>query len=295
MLNNTEAQPVRPARVVLIGAGGFIGGALLRRLSAEGVPVLALGRPGLDLLAPGSARLLVDAIHPEDTVVFASARAPVRDRAMLQQNLVMLDAVCSALEQRPPRHLVYLSSDAVYADSAEPMGEASCAEPASLHGAMHLTREIALRAAFPGSMAIVRPTLAYGHDDPHNGYGPNRFLRLAAKGEDIPLFGNGEERRDHVAVEDIAELMLQVILHRSEGIANAVTAEVASFMEIAEFAASLFPGPVRILTSPRVGPMPHRGYRAFLPSAGLAAFPSLRFRSWRDGLRAIATRRGQAS
>jgi nucleoside-diphosphate-sugar epimerase len=37
--------------------------------------------------------------------------------------------------------------------------------------------------------------------DPHNGYGPNRFRRLAAGGEEIVLFGEGEERRDHVQVE----------------------------------------------------------------------------------------------
>jgi nucleoside-diphosphate-sugar epimerase len=40
--------------------------------------------------------------------------------------------------------------------------------------------------------------------DPHNGYGPNRFRRLAAAGQEIVLFGGGEERRDHVLVDDVA-------------------------------------------------------------------------------------------
>ena len=47
-------------------------------------------------------------------------------------------------------------------------------------------------------LAILRPTLIYGAGDPHNGYGPNRFRRLAATGKPIILFGEGEERRDHV-------------------------------------------------------------------------------------------------
>ena len=29
-------------------------------------------------------------------------------------------------------------------------------------------------------VGILRPTLVYGANDPHNGYGPNRFRRLAA-------------------------------------------------------------------------------------------------------------------
>jgi UDP-glucose 4-epimerase len=41
----------------------------------------------------------------------------------------------------------------------------------------------------------VRSTLIYGEGDPHNGHGPNRFRRLAAAGQEIVLFGEGEERR----------------------------------------------------------------------------------------------------
>ena len=71
---------------------------------------------------------------------------------------------------------------------------------------MHLTREVMLRNEFSGPLTFIRPTLTYGIDDPHNGYGPNRFRRLAADGKDLVLFGEGEEQRDHVAVADIAEL-----------------------------------------------------------------------------------------
>jgi nucleoside-diphosphate-sugar epimerase len=125
---------------------------------------------------------------------------------MLRENVEMAAAVCAALKARPVAHVVYISSDSVYKDSSQPLTETSCAEPASLHGIMHLAREVALREAHPGPLALVRPTLVYGLDDPHNGYGPNRFRRLAAAGKDIVLFGEGEERRDHVDVEDIAEL-----------------------------------------------------------------------------------------
>jgi nucleoside-diphosphate-sugar epimerase len=152
---------------------------------------------------------------------------------------------------------------------------------------MHLAREVALKQDFDGPLAIVRPTLVYGLEDPHNGYGPNRFRRLAAGGKEIVLFGEGEERRDHVDVEDIARLVYLILSHRSAGIANAVSGEVVSFRELAEFAAAGFAPRVAVKGSPRTGPMPHGGYRPFDNRAVLAAFPDLRFKSWREGLSRI--------
>jgi len=172
----------------------------------------------------------------------------------------------------------------VYKDSPAPLTEASCAEPGALHGVMHLAREVALRGAHPGPLAILRPTLVYGLADPHNGYGPNRFRRLAATGKEIVLFGEGEERRDHVDVGDVAELACRMVLHRTDGVALAVSGEVASFRELAEFAAASFEPRVAVKVSPRSGPMPHNGYRPFDPRATLAAFPGLRFKGWREGL-----------
>ena len=287
MLKHLNPAATIPSRVVILGAGGFIAGAILRRIAESSIPTLGLGRPALDLLAPGATGMLAQALRSDDTLVIASAKAPCKNMEMLHENIIMVEAVCAALQKRPVAHVVYVSSDAVYKDSAEPITEASCAEPSSLHGAMHLTREIALRQAFSGPLALVRPTLMYGFDDPHNGYGPNRFRRLAASGHDIVLFGEGEERRDHVDVEDVAELVRLIALHRSAGVANAVSGEAVSFRELAEFAASEFAPRVTVRCSPRSGPMPHGGYRHFDNRAVLHAFPGFCFKSWRDGLSGI--------
>jgi nucleoside-diphosphate-sugar epimerase len=290
MLTHLHRVAMKPARVVVLGAGGFIGGAISRRVAADGIPTIAMGRPELDLLAAGTAKRLAEALDPNDVLVFVSAKAPCRDLPMLRENLVMAQTVCSALRQRPVAHIVYISSDAVYKDSKEPLTEASCAEPGSLHGVMHLARELALRQDFAGPLTLIRPTLVYGADDPHNGYGPNRFRRLAAAGQDIVLFGEGEELRDHVNVDDIAELVRLVIVHRSCGIANAVSGAVVSFRELAEFVASEFTPYVAVRGSPRGGPMPHNGYRPFDNRAVLTAYPGFRFDSWREGLSRVHAR-----
>src|SRR5258708_10494433 len=193
-----------PGRVVIIGAGGLVGGAIGARLTADEVPMLALTRKELDLLKPEAAATLQRLLRADDSVVFVSALAPTRNNAMLIDNLRMAEAVCTALAVQPAGHLVYVSSDAVYSDDANPVTERSCQQPSSLHGVMHLAREIMLRAALKLPLAILRPTLIYGAKDPHNGYGPNRFRRLAAQGETITLFGDGGEKRHHVLVADVA-------------------------------------------------------------------------------------------
>ena len=284
MIENQSVSARNPVRAVVLGGGGFIGGAAVRRLRAEGIEVAAPGRSSCDLLAPDAAVRLAAELRPDDVLIFVSANAPVKSVPMLMENLRMGEAVCAALASRPVAHVVYVSSDAVYKDSSEPLSESSCAEPGSLHGVMHLTREVMLRNLFPGPLALVRPTLTYGILDPHNGYGPNRFRRLAAEGKEIVLLGEGEEQRDHVAVEDIAELIFRIVLERSTGIFNAVSGEVVSFRTLAQFIAHQFPPPVAIQSSPRVGPMPHNGLRPFAPSAALGLFPGFKFTGWQEGV-----------
>jgi len=287
MLTHLHPTPRKPARVVVLGAGGFIAGAIHRRLVADEIATLALGRPAMNLLNSDAAALLANKLRPDDTLVFASAKAPCKNLQMFVDNMIMVQAVCTALKKCVVAHVVYLSSDAVYKDSSQPITESSCAEPSSLHGVMHLAREVALRQEFAGPLALVRPTLVYGLEDPHDSYGPNRFRRLAASGREIVLFGEGEELRDHVCVEDIAELVRLIIMYRSAGIANAVSGKVVSFRDLAAFVAAEFVPPVAVKGSPRTGPMPHNGFRPFDNSAVLSAFSGFRFTPWREGLRKV--------
>ena len=71
---------------------------------------------------------------------------------------------------------------------------------------MHLTRENLLNKLFSEKILILRPTLVYGKNDPHNGYGPNSFIRLARKNKDIKIFGK-EKKRDHIHIEDVVQII----------------------------------------------------------------------------------------
>jgi nucleoside-diphosphate-sugar epimerase len=284
LLTHLETSPSLPSRTVVIGAGGFVGAAIARRVAREGGEILALSRREVDLMAPDASQRLASLLRPGDAVVAAAARAPCKDIAMMVDNMVMTRVMIGALREVGVSHLVNIGSDAIYADEPLPLSETSPAAPRSMHGVMHLAREIALASEISAPIAMLRPTLIYGADDPHNGYGPNRFRRLANANQDITLFGEGEERRDHVFIADVAEVALRVLMQRSRGALNIATGTVHSFRSIAEQVVALASHKVRISGSPRNGPMPHNGFRPFDPGAAKAAFPDFAFTPLEVGL-----------
>ena len=275
-------------RIVILGSGGFISGTVQEKLEKLNIPVLPISRKHLDLSKKNSFKKLLKRIKRSDRIFFAAAEAPVKNEKMLINNLLISKNVCEVIKKITPSHLLYLSSDAVYADSKGLLNEDSCVEPNSLHGIMHYAREIMLKNNYKGKICIVRPTLIYGKNDPHNGYGPNRFIRLAEKRKNITLFGKGEELRDHIWVHDVADVIIKLILFKKNGIFNLVTGKVISFKKIAteivknsnkKFKKKKS---IRILYRKRVGPMPHRGWRAFKQSNFRKVFPNFKFRNFNE-------------
>ncbi|MBU1858292.1 MAG: NAD-dependent epimerase/dehydratase family protein [Verrucomicrobia bacterium] len=285
MLKHNVKNSVIPKRVVVVGAGGFIGTALVKLLSKKSIPHLALTSNNLNLLDTGASNKLIDIIQPEDTLIVISAIAPCKDNQMLFKNISMMAAVCAAVEKSPPKHVIYISSDAVYADDVKPLTENSCAEPSSLHGVMHLAREVMLKQVCVTPLAILRPTLVYGPGDTHNGYGPNQFQRLAVEGKSITLFGGGEEQRDHVYIEDVVEILSLVITYKSSGVLNVATGSLTSFSDIAQMVAAQFKPSTIIKTVPRKVPMPHKGYRPFDITVCRNAFPNFGYLPLKEGLK----------
>lgn len=282
MLEHHVAPPRSPGRAVILGAGGFVGAAIAKRLQTEMVPILALTSGQVDLLSSDSPGRLAGLLRPDDAIVFVSALTPDRgrDSATFLKNLTMAQHVCEALMTVPPAHLVYISSDAVYHDDANPVNERSVCQPSGFHGMMHLAREMMV-SAVKAPLAILRPTLLYGEGDTHNGYGPNRFRRLARDGKPIVLFGEGEEMRDHVLVDDVAEIVRLVLFHRSTGILNVASGRSASFRDVAHMVADCFAEPVSVAGSPRATPITHRHFDI---TDAIKAFPDFRCAALAEGI-----------
>ena len=249
--------------IIVIGGTGFIGSTICSMLKKDKKKFLSLNRNNCDLLKKNAANNLNKNIKNGDIVIFVSAIAPCKNIEQFKNNLDMIMPLIYVLKNKKISHLIYISSDAVYKDSKKKLNENSLVEPNSIHGFMHQTREKLLKLFFEKKLSIIRPTLVYGQQDTHNGYGPNSFARKAMTNDEIKIFGNGEEIRDHVYVEDIANLVKIIIQKKLLGIFNAVSGDPVTFFKLAKLIKKKLNSKSRIKKIKRKGPMPHNGYRCF--------------------------------
>src|SRR5262245_46286442 len=147
-LSHAHTTPQNPQRLVVLGAGGFLGRRLLQACAAAGIATLALGSRDIDLADPDGGAQFAARLAPQDAVVFLAALTPDkgRDIKTLLRNLAMCRAVCAASQAVALSHLVYASSDAVYSFDTPLISEETPAVPLDLYGAMHRTRELMLAA-----------------------------------------------------------------------------------------------------------------------------------------------------
>ncbi|MBF0269665.1 MAG: NAD(P)-dependent oxidoreductase [Alphaproteobacteria bacterium] len=270
MLRHHNSAPSMPKRAVVVGGGGFVGRAIVNALRAKGCETDAVLKSEIDLLAEDAPQRLAARIQDGDALILVSFPAPARTHQAMLDALRMTAAMIDAIKGRKLAQLVAISSDAVYASALSRIDERTCRQPDSFHGMAHAARELMLAQAASAPFAVLRPCLIYGAKDPHNGYGPNRFMRLAEAGKPITLSGQGEELRDHIFIEDVAELAALSALWRSSGSLNLATGHSVSFAEVAQILSGLMPGRVRIETQPRTQPVT---YRHFSVEERIKAFP----------------------
>ena len=249
-------------KIIILGKNGFIAKNLRNKLKMNKVKYICFSKEKLNLEKKISVSILKKIVKPKDKIVFISAVAPVKNEEMLFRNIIILKNVCDALKGKEFNQLIYISSDAVFKDDAKIVNEQTEKTPISLHGNMHLIRENVLKHLFENKLCILRPTLIYGLEDPHNGYGPNKFLRQVKKSENILLFGKGEEMRDHVHIDDVIDVIIKCLTKKFVGNLNVASGKVVSFYNIAKMCI-LKNKNTKIHFLPRVGPMPHKGFRKF--------------------------------
>ncbi len=269
----------KTGRVVLFGKNGFIAKDLIKSLKKENIKTFSISKKEIDLLKLNSIKKINSIINDNDTVVFISAKAPVKNIQMFYDNITMIKNFIEGIKDKSINHLIYISSDAVYSDTKKKINENSKTSPESLHGLMHLIRENLLNS-FQKNISIIRPTLIFGHNDPHNGYGPNQFIRLVKNNSDVVLFGKGEEKRDHIWVEDLSKILIFVIKNRVLGKLNATTGKTMSFNEIAKIIKKVSNKKIQIIFTNRVGKMPHNGYRPFDNSKIYKTIPKFKFKNF---------------
>jgi UDP-glucose 4-epimerase len=278
---SAEAPPA-----VVLGASGFIGRALCRRLEQRGLAVRGYSSRQLDLRDAGALAALDGELSTESTVFVLAALTPDRGQtlASLADNLAMMLNLARYLEIRPVGCCIYFSSDAVYPMVDTVTTEQSAVDPSGLYALAKYSGERMLQAAADkaGSrLLVLRPTAVYGPGDTHNSYGPNRFVRSIIEAGSVRLFGGGEELRDHVFVDDVAAVAVGLADAEASGTFNVATGTSRTFASIVDDLGRLADRPFTVEHAPRTGPITHRRFDI---ARLRAALPDLAFTPFEHGL-----------
>ena len=123
------------------------------------------------------------------------------------------------------KQVIYISSCAVYGEKNEQIriNETQQLKPTSNYGTHKVLSEDAYSAAFTTNrnLLILRPALVYSEFE-KTGYGPGGFISQAIESKEIQLWGKGDEMREFIHVEDIANVIVVLTRKNSTGIVNVV-------------------------------------------------------------------------
>lgn len=247
-------------RVLVTGATGFLGGAVLRRLAALGLPAIGQGRDPARLAALRDDRLAVlgwdmtgplpdtTALHGVTAIVHCAAlSSPFGRRAgFLAANVDGTQAVMTLAERLGVGRFVHISSPSVYfalRDDLDQHEDQPLPPPFNAYADSKRQAEALVLAAPHLGPVILRPRGIYGTGD--RSLLP-RLLRAARSGP-LPLFRQGAARIDLTHVDDVVAAVLAALRANAaaEGhIFNVSGGEVLPIRQIAEAAcarAGMFP------------------------------------------------------
>jgi nucleoside-diphosphate-sugar epimerase len=227
----------RPEKVVVTGAAGFIGSHLCERLLADGNQVVGIDCftdhyerslkesnlttslasksftfSELDLVEAGDA--LGEAVTGAKVVFHLAGQPAVRpswgvhfDR-YVRDNIIATQRLLECLRVVPVARLVFGGSSSVYGDAEMfPTKETALPRPLSPYGVTKLGAEH-LTHVYMRNFGIQSVSVRY-----FTVYGPrqrpdmafSRFMEALASGEEIEVFGDGEQTREFTYVSDAVD------------------------------------------------------------------------------------------
>jgi UDP-glucose 4-epimerase len=221
-------------RALVSGGAGFIGSHVVQKLLQKGIETVVLDNlsVGKTENLPKGAKLVIgdvcdpvtvrNALSGVDVVFHLAARVSIRDsfRGFVedaQTNVMGTVRLLHCMEGSAVKKFIYASSMAAYGDARYlPIDEKHPIEPTSPYGVSKRASENYI-LCFCKHLGIHPVILRY-----FNTYGPKQtfspyvgvitfFIQKLLRDEDLPVFGDGNQLRDFINVDDVATANLMAI------------------------------------------------------------------------------------
>jgi UDP-glucose 4-epimerase len=234
-------------KTLVTGAAGFIGSHLVERLLADGHSVVGVDNfldnyprqfkeqnlavfarhPRFKLIGSDLLQADVKALLSDVELVFHLAAQPgVRSswgkefRRYTENNIMATQFMLEGAKDLKLKKFVYASTSSVYGDTEDlPMREDGSTRPISPYGATKLAAE---HLCYLYYKAYGVPTVALRF---FTVYGPRQrpdmffhiFMRALRRGDEVPLFDDGEQTRDFTFCSDIVDGIMGAAEYPGQG------------------------------------------------------------------------------
>ncbi len=237
-------------RIFLTGATGYLGGALARRLAADGHEVRALVRPGRDLQALVNAGVtpctgdiadrasMREGMSGADWVIHAAAYVELEGprEAMERVNVQGSENVASLAHKLGVGRFLSVSSIAQFGGSPEDGSAGHESSPVlrpfpSLYSETKHAGQERIRQWTRQGLALntVFPSLIYG--PPGKRLGSNAVLRTMALGR-FPALVGGDRKTSWVFLDDVVEAMLRIVTQAPAGRDYVLAGEITTVRDL---------------------------------------------------------------
>lgn len=220
-------------RVVIVGGGGMLAGAIGRALVARGVNYESIKRRECDITDEGQVRRLFETHRP--TLLFNCAAATnvdgcETDPAGAERLNGLAVGYLAEEAKRVGARLVHYSTDFVFdGRSDQPYPVDAPTNPLSAYGRSKLLGEQRLGEVNPPDYLLIRTSWLYGGDG--NCF-PRTMVNLARRPVD-PLKVVGDQQGSPTHTEDLAAVTLELIDRQAAGLFHVTNSGATTWFEFA--------------------------------------------------------------
>jgi len=262
-------------KVLITGGYGFIGSHIADRFHKEGYGVfiidnLSTGKRSnvsinhkgyiIDVNDPKCEEIF--RAHKFDVVVHMAAQSSVTQSVVnphldANANVGGLVNMLQLSSKYKVKRFIYASSAAIYGlNEAEMLTEETLPEPISPYGLSKLTNEIYAKKwteMYNLSTIGFRFSNVYGPRQNHKGEGGviSIFINNALENKPLVVYGTGEQTRDFIYVEEVADVIFRSVNSTEVGVFNLSTNTSTSINEVIEHIKEELPDVTVEYTSPR--------------------------------------------
>ena len=228
-------------KFIVLGYTGFIGSKVYDSLKSDSEnSVIGISSDEVDLSEVDSYKKLQSIITPDSTLIMCVGvkKQLGDDIDIFEKNIVIIDNFIRAIVTAFPKKIIFISSAAVYGEDIVHNGkidEDTLVVNRSYYGiAKHVSESLLDKVCkeIKTKLVILRPPLIYGDGDASFGYGPVGFLKDAVDGKNIVMWGDGNELREFIYINDVVNIIDQIIDSEFEGILNIASGKSYSYSDV---------------------------------------------------------------